>query len=320
MNDTPSPHTTECPAPTPEVLEWVRDAAGPGARLAVRPWRVGVNSTTLDAFDVVDGGGARHAWMLRRFHDRARLADDPWYRPESEAAVLRLLEGTGVHAPVLHAADLDGTRLGAPALLTDRVPGHGDWDELDPATMVDDLARELAAIHAVGGTDGAGGAAATGLALLPEYRPYYDPAEHGALKPHPWGDTRLWERVFAVLDGPVPDVPHTFIHRDYHPDQALWVDGRLSGIVDWLTGCRGPQAVDLARMRLNLVQDAGPEVERAFLAAHRRITGQDAHHPYWDLVDGTDFMLWSDPPEDGEDREAWSAFEAWTAHALAELG
>ncbi|MDA2811607.1 phosphotransferase [Nocardiopsis sp. RSe5-2] len=312
MNDTPSTHYTGCPAPTPEVLAWVRDAAGPGASLPVPPWRVSVSSTTLDAVDVVDGGGTRHPWMLRRFHDRARLADDPWYRPESEAAVLRLLEGTGVRAPALHAADTDGARLGAPALLTDRVPGHGDWDELDPATMVDDLARELAAIHAVDGTD-----------LLPEYRPYYDPDVDGPRTPPPWGGTRLWERVFAALDGPAPDAldaPHTFIHRDYHPDQALWVDGRLSGIVDWTTACRGPQAVDLARMRLNLVQDAGPDTERAFLAAHRRITGEDAHHPYWDLVDGADFLLGAEHPEDGEDREAWSAFESWTAHALAELG
>lgn len=94
----------------------------------------------------------------------------------------------------------------------------------------------------------------------------------------------------------------------------------MSGIVDWLTGCRGPRAVDLARMRLSLVQDAGPGAERAFLAAHRRITGKDAHHPYWDLVDGADFLLGADPPEDGGDRRAWSAFESWTARALAELG
>ncbi|MDA2806488.1 phosphotransferase family protein [Nocardiopsis suaedae] len=305
-------------ASAPAILEWVRDTAGPGARVPAEPRRVGVASTTLDAVDVIDGGGTRHAWMVRRFHDRARLADDPWYRPESEAAVLRLLKNTGVRAPALHAADPDGSRLGVPALLTDRVPGHADWDALDPAAVVEDLARELAAIHAVGGS--ARGGADAGLALLPEYRPYYDPGEHGPLGPHPWSDARLWERVFTVLDGPAPDVPHTFIHRDYHPGQALWVDGRLSGIVDWLTGCRGPQAVDLARMRLNLAQGAGPEAERSFLAAHRRITGGDAHHPYWDLVDATDFMLWSDPPEDGEERRAWSAFESWTAHALAELG
>ncbi|WP_152529355.1 phosphotransferase family protein [Nocardiopsis chromatogenes] len=284
--------------------------------MPARPWRVSVSSTTLDAVDLVDGHGARHAWMLRRFHDRARLADDPWYRPESEGAALRLLEGTGVRAPVLHAADPDGARLGVPALLTDRIPGHGDWDELDPATMVEDLARELDAIHSVGGGTGHG----SGLALLPEYRPYYDPAVDGPRTPPPWGDTRLWERVFTVLDGPAPDAPYAFIHRDYHPDQALWVDGRLSGIVDWTTACRGPQAVDLARMRLNLVQEVGPETERAFLAAHRRITGTDAHHPYWDLVDGADFLLGADPPEGGEDRQAWSAFESWTARALAELG
>ncbi|WP_081412680.1 phosphotransferase [Fictibacillus gelatini] len=31
-----------------------------------------------------------------------------------------------------------------------------------------------------------------------------------------------------------PDARNGFIHRDYHPCNVLWEDGRLTGVVDWV--------------------------------------------------------------------------------------
>src|SRR5262245_36305368 len=86
------------PPPPEATLAWTRDALGPDSTIvAVR--LMGISSTTMHAVDVLDGAGGGRALALRRFHDAGRLAADPWYSPGNEAAVLGLLDGTGVPAP-----------------------------------------------------------------------------------------------------------------------------------------------------------------------------------------------------------------------------
>lgn len=92
--------------PNAETLAWLRDAVGDAA---IAPMGVGANRL----YSVGD-------LVLRVFHDADRLASDPWYRPENEARVLRLLAETPVPAPELIAVRLDDPE---PALLTTRVPG-----------------------------------------------------------------------------------------------------------------------------------------------------------------------------------------------------
>ncbi|PSK92796.1 phosphotransferase family enzyme [Murinocardiopsis flavida] len=300
------------PAPTPDALDWVRRAVGADAVLDGGPVLMSISSTTLHAVDVRDrAAGAVHPLALRRFHDRARLASDPWYRPENEAAVLDLLGPTSVAAPVLLARDLSGARTGMPALLTGRTPGSDDWKGRDLPEVLAALAAELARIHRVD----------AGAAALPAYRSYYDPDADGPRTPPAWSRARgLWDRVFAVISAPAPDAPVGFIHRDYHPGQSLWLDSGLSGIVDWTTGCTGPFAIDIARMRLNLAIEAGAAAAEEFGALYARSAGTDLHHPYWELVDAGDLLLAFGEPEDADEWAAWAAFESWVARALAEIG
>jgi Ser/Thr protein kinase RdoA (MazF antagonist) len=171
------------------------------------------------------------------------------------------------------------------------------------------LAGALAAIHA---TD-------AGLAALHAYAPYFDPRRDGERRPPAWSrDSAMWERAFALLTEPSPTSQRGFIHRDYHQGQTLWLRGRLSGVVDWTTGCQGPLGIDLARVRLNLAGDFGLDVAEGFLHAHTAVVGDDLHEPYWDLLDVADLLLDMPTPQCKREAERYARLEAWAARALAE--
>ncbi len=77
------------------------------------------------------------------------------------------------------------------------------------------------------------------------------------------------------------------IHLDYHPDNVLVRDGRVSGIVDWENSLAGPPHMDLARSRAilraaelgNLVPPQAHEAlarfEQGLVTGHARVIGPD---------------------------------------------
>jgi aminoglycoside phosphotransferase (APT) family kinase protein len=149
------------------------------------------------------------------------------------------------------------------------------------------------------------------------YRPYRDPAEpfvlgRGSDRPE------VWQRVAEALEAPAPDTPGRFIHRDFHPGNALW-DGEAIQVVDWATAAIGPAGIDLARMRQNLASWHGGAAADRFLSLYVDAGGDPAvRHPYWDLLDAAD--LWVDrdveAPGDGD----LGRFEDYVASVVAELG
>jgi phosphotransferase family enzyme len=179
------------------------------------------------------------------------------------------------------------------------------WDEEDPDFTA---AREAAILELLAPTP-------AGPALVPAYHRFYEPEQ---LAPPAWtARPGLWTRAFEVATGPPPPYPPCFIHRDYHPANTLWEDGRLAGVVDWVGGSWGPPSVDLGHMRLNLVWDLGPEAADRFLAAHHALTGAD-HHPHWDLVAAADCVPELDAP--GPPEPWLQRMEDWVAATLARLG
>jgi aminoglycoside phosphotransferase (APT) family kinase protein len=285
---------------------WIEEAVGPGARI-VRVAQMPQAQMRLDAIDVEDAHGATHELVLRRYEDSERLAGDPWYRPRNEVTALELLEPTPVPAPRLLAHDLHGRAFDTPALLTTRLPGSVVTVPADLDDYLEQLARMLPLIHAI---DGAG--------RLPDYAPYYP---DDRLVPPPWSERPgLWERVFEVATGPAPPSRRCFIHRDYHPYNVLWVDGRISGVLDWPTAAWGPPGIDLARLRLDVAHDIGPDVAERFLRIHAAVTDEgDDHDPHWDLVDLADCIPDATPPVDAEEAASWARFEEYAARVLALL-
>jgi aminoglycoside phosphotransferase (APT) family kinase protein len=226
--------------------------------------------------------------VLRRWARPGWDDDDPDLTAAREALVLERLSETAVPAPELVAADTEAAECDVPALLVSRVPGAAFEGRPPLGPMIDVLAE----IHAI---DPGG---------IPPYRRYYEPSR---LRAPLWAnDHWLWERAIAVAHEDPPDLPERFIHRDFHPGNTLWQGAKLTGVIDWTTGSRGPVAVDFGHLRWNLAVDYGQRVADAV----------PDHHPYYDIVTALDVV-----PEFGADTSIEEArrLEEHIGRALAEL-
>ena len=217
------------------------------------------------------GNGRELELVLRLFDNPEWLKDEPDLAIH-EASNLEQAARRGVIAPDLVALDDNGEFCGWPAVLMTRVPGQV---ELLPADR-DDWLRQMAA------------------ALLPlhaedlsgyewQYEPYFST---GRLAAPSWsGRQELWRRAIALVKKPWPAFRPRFIHRDYHPNNLLWQEGRLSGIVDWANACCGPAGIDLAWCRRNLAYLYGVATADRFLWHYARLSGSEpAGQPIWDLL------------------------------------
>jgi aminoglycoside phosphotransferase (APT) family kinase protein len=292
----------------PAVLSWVEGSVGPGARVTsvreMERWSVEMHELVVE-----DRTGAGHRLVLRRYSDERHLAADPAYDPSNEARALRLLQDTDIPAPRLYAADLGPAICDVPAILESWVPGEpADPQDLDAylASAADTLVR----IHAAVPVRPEG---------LPDYLPYAT-GDGVELHPPAWtSHPGLWERVFDVLATEVPDTPACFIHRDYHQGNTLALGDQVVAVIDWVTAVWGPPGIDLARMRINLLDDYDPASARRFLDAYGAAGGDPGdRHPYWDLRDAADCLLDSSYRNDldGHDK---ARFETWVEGILAEL-
>jgi aminoglycoside phosphotransferase (APT) family kinase protein len=63
-------------------------------------------------------------------------------------------------------------------------------------------------------------------------------------------------------------------HTDYWSGNVVWRDGRLTGIVDWASGARGPRGYDLGWCRLDLVLLFDERLADVFLAAYETAVGE----------------------------------------------
>jgi aminoglycoside phosphotransferase (APT) family kinase protein len=262
------------------ALAWAAAAVGPGTEVVAAARLPGGGWHSNDAIDVRDARGRVHQLVLRLWSRPEWADEDPHLTPEREAAVLALLERErfGLEFPRVVAADPDGDRCGVPALLLTRLAGSTG------GVAPGEYAAALRAVHAL-------------PPAFERWTAYYDPA---ALEP----PGPLWERALAAAAGPAPDLPETFIHRDFNPGNTLWRDGRLTGVIDWTQACTGPAAADAGHLRWNLALLHGVDAARAVV---------DEAHPWWDVRTLIDVV----PELDGA---ALARVEPYLATALAELG
>jgi aminoglycoside phosphotransferase (APT) family kinase protein len=294
----------------PGVVRWIEDAVGSGARV-VSITEMAPSATEKHDVHVVGANRSEHRLVLRRYTDRERLAADPFLDPSNEARALRILEPTSVPAPRLYAMDLAPDVCDVPALLESWVPGVPAWVPEDLDSYLSSAAETLVAIHEVAGER---------PDALPDYVPYAVADEIELALPSWTRKPKLWERVIEVLAGPPPETPMCFIHRDYHPGNALAQGGRVVSVVDWVTAAWGPPGIDLARMRLNLAWDLDADRAQRFLDAYRNAGGDpEDRHPYWDLLDAADAVIDDEPPRNAGEADATDLFETWIARVLADL-
>ena len=82
----------------------------------------------------------------------------------------------------------------------------------------------------------------------------------------------------------------TFIHRDYHPGNTLWLRDRFGGAVDWTSASWGPPWVDVGHMRWNLATLFGVPVANRFLQACGRLNIAPGYSPEFDIRSTLDVL------------------------------
>jgi aminoglycoside phosphotransferase (APT) family kinase protein len=120
-----------------------------------------------------------------------------------------------------------------------------------------ELGRALAAVHAV---------PAERLAELPGVFGGHRGSQETLAGPLAAEVRSRWAEVVAS--------PEVLTHGDYWSGNVVWRDGKLTGIVDWSSGARGPGGFDLGWCRLDLVLLFDEQTADEFLAAYEAATGQ----------------------------------------------
>jgi Ser/Thr protein kinase RdoA (MazF antagonist) len=168
--------------------------------------------------------------------------------------------------------DADGEYCGVPATLVLRLAGSVVLEPADRKQWLRGLAETAARIHRV---DAAG--------FRWKYRRYN---EGVTLTPPRWSKQQYaWAKAIEIVERPPRSYSECFVHRDYHPCNVLWQNDRVSGVVDWVNGCRGPAGIDVAWCRHNLANLHGVSVADEFLAAYVAEAGSEFQYdPYWDLM------------------------------------
>ncbi len=223
-----------------------------------------------------DAAGRRHHLVLQRWVRPGWEREDPGFDAAKEAAVLRALADGSVPIPTVVAVDPDGSASGAPALLTERLPGaQPTIAQIRRPERLVIVGRTLAAIHALGIERWSPALAR----VVPIYEPFGKLAD--AVIPAATRRRELWDEALEVASQPPPATPPRLIHRDFHVWNTLWAGDRLTGVVDWSSASLGPPAADLAHLRVDLATDVSVEaalaVRRAYAAAGGDLTDARFH-------------------------------------------
>jgi len=174
-----------------------------------------------------------------------------------EERVLRALDGLGGLAPVRLGGDLGGRWSKFPTSLISWLDGQPDITPTDPGGWARELGRALAAVHTV---------PSERLAELPSVFDRSGGSQEILGGPLAAVVRSRWSQVVAS--------PEVLTHGDYWSGNVVWREGRLTGIVDWSGGSRGPRGFDLGWCRLDLVLLFDEQIADDFLAAYEAAMGQ----------------------------------------------
>ncbi len=243
---------------------------------------------TLSGWSQIFGGNARRAWAFDAISaEQGTLpcillsqaavthveAD-----PDAEFGALAALNGSDVRAPRALAIDREGVVTGSPAIILERVAGEAGAVEFlamaDDAGrgLSQDLAKAAGELHRFDWTS-------SGFAQ-PDHGPDGDPVraqiEHWhdqffkhRLEPHP---VLAW--LFDWLRDHAPDpVRLSIVHGDMRPGNFLYLDGKVSAILDWEMAHIGDPAEDIAWIYRALWSPAKFLPADDFLAIHAQHAG-----------------------------------------------
>lgn len=259
-----------------QSLRWISAAAGGDVlERSIKPLKGGTSSILFEM--AVERNSGIQEIVLRQFHDEKWLQEEPGLA-KHEAVSLRFASGAGFRVPELLAYDETGEACGKPSVLMTKIPSKVVLQPDNEEKWLDSLAETLALLHQQKARN-----------FPYEYFSYNDVLR---LEKPLWSKVQDdWMRAFYIVAGIRPEAEICFIHRDYHPGNVLWQDGKVDGVVDWVNACRGPAGIDVGHCRVNLAQMYGTDVADRFLSAYQQHAGQNfEYNPYWDLLSLTDIL------------------------------
>lgn len=259
-----------------QVLNWVVDQVDWTATIEMVQQLKGSTSSTLHRISLRSGQMVNH-YVVRQFDNSEWLKEEPDLA-HHEAECLRMAGKSGVVSPNLITYDEKGDECGCPTILMTCLDGEV---VLKPDRMDDwlhNLAEALVGIHGIDARN-----------FPYQYHSYNDIL---SFEVPDWTNVSTsWKRAINLLKGPHPGSAECFIHRDYHPANVLWKNGKVSGVVDWVNGCKGPRGVDVGHCRVNLAMLYGVEAADGFLKEYRKLAwSQFTYEPYWDILSVADML------------------------------
>ena len=195
------------------------------------------------------------------------------------AAITGIPEAARLPVPRPILLDAEGALVGLPCLVMTRLPGAPLARPANEGHWIDELARALAAIHAVHAT-----------ALPPDYLRAPEPAAVVAARlerSSPKTQEDLWREVAGALRAAAPNVRSNgsvLTHHDFWFGNTLWTDERLTGIVDWDEARIDDPAFDVAYARGDVHFMFGGDAAARLRDRYEARRGELTDMPFWDLV------------------------------------
>ncbi|QRI79196.1 MULTISPECIES: phosphotransferase family protein [Rhodococcus] len=227
----------------------------------------GARDVRAEEVERVFGGNARRAWastvrwtdqsgarrsesviMLSRTSGSQVDADPEW-----EFGVLSALEHSATRAPRAFALDADGSIVGAPSILLERMPGRADplaflrsEDREGGRKLTLDLARAAAELHSADWEEvGLGEILASGppdRSPLTQIESWEAQFLTHRMEPHP-----ALAYAFAWLRANLPEPARiSVVHGDFRPGNFLYQSNTVVALLDWEMAHLGDPVEDLA--------------------------------------------------------------------------
>lgn len=228
---------------------------------------IGAHDVQAGGVERVFGGNARRAWastvrwtdqsgasrsesviMLSRTNGSQVDVDPEW-----EYGVLSALGHTATRAPRAFALDVDGSVVGAPSILLERMPGRADplgflrsEDREGGRKLTLDFARAAAELHSsdweglgLGEILTSGPTDRSPLAQIESWEAQFQASR---MEPHP-----ALGYVFGWLKENVPESTRlSVVHGDFRPGNFLYQDNTVVALLDWEMAHLGDPVEDLA--------------------------------------------------------------------------
>ena len=259
------------------MIQWVKNAVDSHAVIESIEQLKGSTSSTLYQISLRSNQGMKNV-VVRQFDNEEWLEEEPDLAFH-EAESLRLAAKVHVQIPDIIAFDKTGRNCGTPAVLMTMLGGSVDLKPKNMEKWLNELASALVKIHQV----------------EPANFPwsYFTYNDISSLEIPSWSSApKAWEKAIEIVKGTQPEYKACFIHRDFHPTNVLWQDGKVNGIVDWVNACRGPAGIDVGHCRLNLAQLYDVATADSFLKAYQRYAGDTfIYDPYWDFLSLIDILF-----------------------------